>query len=210
MPSNPASKPFSASSDNNKTPILAALRDVLGDAQRVLELGSGTGQHAVHFGAALPGLHWQTSDLPANHAGIHAWLEEAALPNVAPPLTLDVNRQPWPVDAAGPFDAAYSANTAHIMDWPSVEAMFAGVSEVFSRLPAGAGVFALYGPFAYHGEHTSQGNRDFDRQLRSGGGGMGIRDIDDITALAVRVGLHLADDLTMPVNNRLLVLKPGA
>ena len=195
------SKPFSPSSESNKAPILAVLEDVLANARRVLEIGSGTGQHAVHFAAAMPEVRWQTSDLADRHPGILAWMSDAKLSNVAPPLTLDVNDLPWRV---GPVDAVYSANTAHIMDWTSVCAMFKGAGQVLSASQGQPGQFLLYGPFSYRGEHTSVGNSDFDRQLRAGGQGMGIRDCDDLSALAEVSGLVLKEDYPMPVNNRLL------
>ena len=130
-------KPFSVACERNRDPILVVLQDVLRDCRHVLEIGSGTGQHAVYFGAALSHLVWQTSDLPENHAGIRAWLDEAGLPNVLAPLPLDASGQGWPRQG---FDAVYTANTCHIMSWDEVEAMFAGVG---CLLPEG-GLFCIY------------------------------------------------------------------
>ncbi len=193
-------KPFVAACDMNRAPILEALRGVFATRTAVLEIGSGTGQHAVYFGAHLPHLTWQTSDLPAHHAGIRQWLDEAALPNVRPPIALDVSRRPWTVP---PIDAVYSANTAHIMSWPAVSAMMTGVAEVL----AVEGVFALYGPFNYAGTYTSAGNARFDRFLRAADPAAGIRDFAALDELATGVGLALLDDHAMPANNRLLVWK---
>lgn len=192
------SKPYAESSEQNQGPILEVLREVLAAATRVLEIGSGTGQHAVHFGRHLPHLSWVPSDLAANLPGIRLWIAEAGLPNIEPPLALDVNDPLWPV---GTVDAAFSANTAHIMDWPSVNAMLAGVARV---LPAG-GVFVLYGPFHYGGEATSPSNARFDAMLRAREPAMGVRNFEDLDGLAAGSGLRLWRDYAMPVNNRSLV-----
>ena len=144
-------KPYSEACDQNKLPILKVLREVFADRSRVLEIGSGTGQHAVYFGMQLPHLVWQTSDLAGHHAGIMAWLEEYQPANVRPPLKLNMDEEGWPDEN---FDAVFSANTAHIMSWPQVERMFAGVGSI---LPAN-GVFALYGPFNYRSHYTSDSN----------------------------------------------------
>lgn len=191
-------KPFAESCEQNKAPILEVLREVFTGRTRVLEIGSGTGQHAVHFAAALPHLQWQTSDLPANHAGIEAWLAEAQLDNVRPPLVLDVCEHPWP---AGTVDAVFSANTAHIMSWAGVECLFAGVGEVLQS----GGIFALYGPFHYGGEPTAPSNARFDAWLRQRDPASGVRDYDDLQRLAAGVGLALWRDVAMPADNRTLV-----
>jgi cyclopropane fatty-acyl-phospholipid synthase-like methyltransferase len=171
------------------------------DRRHVLEIGAGTGQHAVHFAPALPQLIWQASDIPAHLSGIALWLSEAALPNLPPAIALDVDGS-WPEpDPAAPFDAVYSANTAHIMSWPQVERLFAGVGAL---LPPG-GPFALYGPFSYGGRHTSRSNADFDRMLRARDPLSGVRDLDDLTGIADAAGLALERDIAMPVNNRTLV-----
>jgi cyclopropane fatty-acyl-phospholipid synthase-like methyltransferase len=190
-------KAFSAASERNREPILGALRDLLADCTSVLEIGSGTGQHAVHFAAAMPQLRWQTSDLAASHDSIRAWIADSGLSNVLPPLKLNVAVNDWP---AGPFDAVYSANTSHIMSWPQVQAMFAGVGRVL----APGGVFCLYGPFRRAGRHTSEGNAEFDAALRSRAPHMGLRDAESVDALAREQGLELIADLAMPANNALL------
>ncbi len=191
-------KPYAESSEQNQGPILEVLRDALAGATRVLEIGSGTGQHAVHFGRHLPHLAWLPTDLAENLAGIRSWLDEAALANVEPPRVLDVRQPVWGV---GDVDAVFSANTAHIMDWEGVRAMVAGVGRL---LPAG-GVFALYGPFHYGGEPTSPSNARFDAMLRARDPAMGVRNFEDLDALARRAGLALRRDYAMPVNNRTLV-----
>ena len=192
-----ADKPYSAACERNREPILAHLLALFDDRRAVIEIGSGTGQHAVCFGAALPHLTWQTTDRLENHDGIRAWLAEAGLGNVRAPLDLDV-LLPWPAFSA---DAAFSANTSHIMPWPAVEAMFAGLGE---RLPAGA-PFVLYGPFNYAGQYTSQSNADFDASLKARDPAMGLRDMTAMRALAGRCGFVLEADHAMPANNRLLV-----
>jgi SAM-dependent methyltransferase len=196
------SKPYAESSEQNQGPILEVLREVLASATRVLEIGSGTGQHAVHFGRHLPHLSWLPTDLPASLAGIRMWLAEAGLPNVEPPFALDVNDAVWPV---GEVDAVFSANTAHIMDWSSVVAMLAGVGRL---LPDG-GVFALYGPFHYGGQATSPSNARFDAMLRARDPAMGVRNFEDLDAHARAAGLRLWRDFPMPVNNRTLVWLKG-
>lgn len=192
------SKPFSQACENNRRPILEILARHLADVRMVLEIGSGTGQHAVYFGEHLPHLIWQTSDRRAYHEGIEAWVTEAGLDNVRPPMDLDVMVEPWPVDTA---DAVFSANTAHIMSWPMVVEFVAGVGRV---LPPG-GSFLLYGPFSYGGVHTSESNEQFNRSLKSQDPAMGIRDFEAVEALASEAGMALVEDNAMPANNRLLV-----
>ena len=195
----PVAKPWSESCEQNKAPILAVLQQVLGPKDKVLEVGSGTGQHALHFAAAMPGLSWQPSDRAENLAGIRAWLAEAGLVNVQVPLELDV-LDPWP-DLR--VQAVFSANTAHIMSWAAVEAMFRGVAGVLAEGEGGR--FCLYGPFSYHGRHTSPSNAQFDRMLRARDPLSGVRDIDDLNRLATANGLQADGDYEMPVNNRILV-----
>jgi SAM-dependent methyltransferase len=190
-------KPFAPASARNREPILAALRPLLQDCRSVLEIGSGTGQHAVHFGAALPWLTWQTSDLPANHDGIRAWLDEAALPNVLPPLALDAGGDDWP---AGPFDAVYTANTCHIMSWAEVQRMFRGIGQVL----APGGMLCIYGPFNRGGQATAPSNAQFDASLKAQAPHMGLRNLEDIDALARAQQLTLLADLPLPANNNLL------
>jgi len=189
-------KLYSAACERNRDPILDVLRTALADAHSVLEIGSGTGQHAAYFGAALPHLTWQTSDLPQNHPSIRAWIADT--PNVLPPIALDTGAGPWPGQS---FDAVFTANTCHIMAWEEVVAMFAGIARVLQP----GGTVCIYGPFNYGGRFTSQSNAAFDASLRSQAAHMGIRDIEAMNELAGRHGMTLSADHPMPANNRLLV-----
>jgi cyclopropane fatty-acyl-phospholipid synthase-like methyltransferase len=193
-----ANKPYAEACDRNRDPILEVLLRHFADRRRVLEIGSGTGQHAVHFAAALPQVEWQTSDLEASLPGIRLWLEEAGRPNLPPPLALDVRRGPWPRQ---PFDAVFTANTLHIMSWEEVRAFFAALP----RLLAHDGVLAVYGPFNYDGRFTSASNESFDGWLRQRSSASGIRDFEAVDALARSIDLSLAEDCAMPANNRTLV-----
>jgi len=191
-------KPFAESCVQNRDPILAVLREWFADRSAVLEIGSGTGQHAVYFGAALPHLRWQTADVVPHHAGILAWLNEAALPNVLPPLALDVSHTEW---RSGRYDAIFSANTLHIMGWPEVEHFFAGVGAVLEP----GGVLVVYGPFNTNGAFTSESNARFDAWLKARDPASGVRDFEAVDALARTHGLILQQDIAMPANNRTLV-----
>jgi len=195
------SKPHAPACDRNRDPILAVLRDHFADRRHVLEIGSGTGQHAVHFAAAMPWLEWQCSDVAENLPGISLWLDDAALPNTPPPLQLDVAQGPWPTPGA--IDAVFTANTLHIMGWPEVEAFFAGVGALLRDVARGT--LVVYGPFNYGGTWTSDSNRDFDAWLAARDPRSAIRDFEAVEALAARVGLRLDVDLAMPANNRCLV-----
>ena len=190
-------KPNAPSCEKNREPILGVLREHFADRQHVLEIGSGTGQHAVFFAEHLPHLSWQTSDRAENLPGITAWLDEAALPNTPPPLLLDVH-ETWPT---GRFDAFFSANTLHIMPWSAVESLFAGLAGVM----AGGAKLAIYGPFNYGGQFTSDSNASFDRRLKEMAPHQGIRDFERVHALAQSAGLSLLEDHAMPSNNRCLV-----
>ena len=190
-------KPYSESCVQNRDPILSVIEPLFRDRKDVLEIGSGTGQHAVYFAARMPHLTWHTSDLAENHAGIRAWLDEAALPNTTGPVSLDVRHTPWSVPEA---DAVFSANTTHIMHRDSVVALFEGVG----KLLRSEGLFCLYGPFNYGGEYTSESNARFDEWLHERDPLSGIRDFDDLDRLAREAGLLLRDDYPMPVNNRIL------
>ena len=200
----PAEKPFSAACARNAEPILQLLRVHFADRRSVLEIGSGTGQHAVHFAAALPELTWQASDRADNLPGIRLWLDDAALPNTPAPLEFDVARHASPLARSGVaasdlrYDAIFSANTLHIMSWAEVEALF-------ERLPALAAPDArvvIYGPFNHDGRHTSASNAAFDRSLKRQAPHMGIRDAANVDALAGAAGFDLIEDAAMPANNR--------
>ena len=190
--------PFTQACENNKGPILERLRNVFSAPGKVLEIATGTGQHAVHFADALPHLQWQPTEHPDAAHLAPARLERAALPNILPMLELDVGQSPWPVNT---FQWVFSANTAHIMAWSEVEQMFLRIGDL---LP-GDGAFCLYGPFNHHGRFNSEGNREFDRTLKSRAAHMGLRDIDDLEALAETAGLALKEIYEMPANNRMLV-----
>lgn len=193
------SLPDAPATERNREPILAVLREHFAGCRRVLEIGSGTGQHAVYFAAALPQLQWQTSDLEVNHPAIAAWLAAAALENLLPPLALDVrDRAAWPTQR---FDALFSANTLHIMPWPAVQALFAALPTV---LEDGAAV-VIYGPFNRDGRFSAPGNAEFDAELRAGDPQRGIRDVEAVQALASAAGLAPVADLPMPANNQCVV-----
>lgn len=193
-------KPYAESCDQNRVPILDVLREVFATVSTVLEIGSGTGQHAVYFGADLPHVRWITSDRTEHHPGIRQWLREAALPNVEQPRELDVDQTDWGLRGQE-VDAVFSANTAHIMGLDSVARMFDGVGRL---LPAG-GVFVLYGPFNYHGAYTSDSNARFDAWLQQRDPASGIKDFETLDRFATDAGMVLWHDVPMPVNNRSLV-----
>jgi len=190
-------KPDAPACARNREPILEVLRDHFHDRRSVLEIGSGTGQHAIFFAERLPHLVWQTSDRPENLPGIAAWLAEAALPNTPAPLALDVLAS-WP---AARFEAIFSANTLHIMPWPAVERLFARLPEILVEQAK----VAIYGPFNYSGQFTSESNAAFDASLKEKAAHQGIRDFEAVNALAAKAGLKLIEDRAMPSNNRCLV-----
>jgi len=190
-------KPYAESCEQNRKPILAVIEPLLRGRKGVLEIGSGTGQHAVYFAAQMPHLLWHCSDRLENHPGIVEWLTEVDLPNTRLPLALDVAQATWPVMAV---DAVFSANTAHIMSAESVQAMFDGVGRL---LPTG-GLFLLYGPFNYHGRYTSDSNASFDQWLKQRDPESAIRDFEQLNQWAEAVGMQLQQDITMPANNRIL------
>lgn len=204
-------KPFSPASERNREPILAVLRKHFADRRRVLEIGSGTGQHATFFAAALPHLIWQASDRAENLPGIRMWLDDAALSNTPAPIALDANDAAWPLCPPPPagegrgggriYDAMFSANTLHIMAWDEVRAMFARLPEVIGD----DAKLMVYGPFNYCGEFTSASNAAFDAWLKAQSPHMGIRDFKAVDSLARDAGFHLIDDVAMPANNRCLV-----
>lgn len=191
-------KPFAESSEQNKMPILAVLKQYLQNAESVLEIGSGTGQHAVFFAEQFSHLTWLASDQAAYHAGINMWLEETAQENIKGPFLLDVNQQDWPIEAT---DAVFSANTVHIMGWPSVVNMFAGIGRVLNK----GGYFCLYGPFNYNGQFSSESNANFDAWLKQRDPVSGVRDFEALQELAEKAGLTFIHDHEMPANNRILV-----
>ena len=197
-------KQYSNACEQNKDPILAVLREAFKNVRNVLEIGSGTGQHAVYFSAQLPYLQWQTSDLPENHPGINAWLREAGLANTLTPIALDTRNASWPQNTPGKsYDGLFSANTTHIMDWPAVQGLFAGAGALLEN----NGRFCLYGPFNYQGTYSSDSNRRFDTSLKARDPASGIRHFEELDSLANQNNMVLETDHEMPVNNRLLVWK---
>jgi len=191
-------KLFSESCEQNKEPILEVLQEVFKDRKTVLEIGSGSGQHAVYFAKHLPHLSWQPSDLADNLASIHAWAEESALDNLKDPIELDALNQPWEVDVV---DALFTANSLHIMSWAMVEQFFQGVGQVLEP----SGKLLIYGPFSYAGAHTSPSNDRFDQYLKQQNPLSGVRDFDDLNRLAKQQGLDFMKDYSMPANNRCLL-----
>ena len=192
-------KRYSPACERNRDPILQKLTEHFDSASRVLEIGSGTGQHAVYFARHLHHLFWQTSDRPEAHSSILAWIEESELDNIGAPIELDVSGQ-WP---NARFDAAFTANTCHIMSWDEVNMMFRGVSLCLDE----DGIFVVYGPFNYNGRYTSQSNEAFDISLRNQAPHMGLRNQELIVKLAVETGFVLLLDQEMPANNRLLLFQ---
>ena len=197
-----AEKPFAPSCERNQGPILEVLLRHFAGTRRVLEIGSGTGQHAVHFAAAMPWLSWQASDRADNLPGIALWRDDAGLPNTPPAIKLDVDG-PWP-DAT--FDAVFTANSLHIMGWAQVQAFFAGIAAVLED----GGLLVVYGPFNYGGEFTSDSNRAFEQWLKDRNPASGIRDFEAVDALARGIGLLRVEDNAMPANNRCLVWRRSA
>ncbi|MCW8901255.1 MAG: class I SAM-dependent methyltransferase [Gammaproteobacteria bacterium] len=191
-------KPFAESSEQNKDPIYAVLKQYFNRVKTVLEIGSGTGQHAVFFADKFTHLLWMTSDQAEYHKGIKMWLDESSLQNVQGPLLLDVNQDEWPLQQT---EAIFSANTVHIMSWPSVENMFAGIGRVLAT----QGIFCLYGPFNYNGEFSSESNARFDLWLKQRDPESGVRDFAALQNLAEKAGLEFVYDHEMPANNRILV-----
>jgi Protein of unknown function (DUF938). len=181
----------------NQAPIFKIIKPLLQDKRTVLEVGSGTGQHAVYFAEKMPHLNWQSSDQMQYLSSINAWIDEANLSNTAPAINLDVT-QAWP---ALEFDVIFSANTTHIMSWEMVVDFFQGVGKSLSE----NGLFILYGPFNYNAQYTSQSNANFDRWLKDRDAQSAIRDFEKLNTLAQQAGLILMNDYAMPANNRILV-----
>jgi len=191
-------KRFSEACERNKRAILKKMESFLANFRTVLEIGSGTGQHAVYFASSLPHIQWQTSDLAQNLEGIDSWIKEASLDNLLRPLYLDVDMVEWPLHSV---DAVFSANTLHIMSWFSVEKMLRGVSRV---LPID-GVLCIYGPFKYQGKYLSERDRLFDLSIKLKYQGAGLRNYDDLLLVAQRFNLMLIEEFEMAFNNRLLI-----
>jgi SAM-dependent methyltransferase len=201
--------PISPACLRNQDPILAVLRRWLPSGARVLEVGSGSGQHAIHMARHLPGIQWQPSERQEALAGLAARItlegREGLAPGaaVAPPLMLEVRQPEWP---AGSFEAVFTANTLHIMPAAAVPFLLAGSARVL----ASGGLLLIYGPFRYGERHTAESNAAFDAHLRSLDPAMGVRDAEGLIGEASALGLHLLADETMPANNRFLVLRKAS
>lgn len=191
---------FSPSTARNREPILVALRRVLGEHARVLEIASGTGEHAVFAARAMPGVSWQPSDPDAaSRDSIAAWTLHEGLTNVAPPLALDVRESDW--GTRGPFDALVAINMIHIAPWDATQGLFAGAARVL----APGGIVFLYGPYKRDGEHTAPSNEAFEQWLKARDPAFGVRDQGDVEREAARHGFSLREIVTMPANNLSLV-----
>lgn len=197
-------KKSAPATQRNRAPILEVLRRVLPRQGIVLEIAAGTGEHAVHFAAALPDLTWQPSDPdPAARASILAWAGDAALPNLRPVLEINASHAPWPLDRA---DAIVCINMVHISPW---EATLGLLAEAGRLLPAG-GPLILYGPYRVGGAHTAPSNETFEHWLKDLDPRYGVRDVADVTEAAAPHGLSLDDRIPMPANNFILVLRKNA
>ena len=195
-------KPYSDACEENKRPILSIIKPYFSNLDHVLEIGSGTGQHAVFFAEHLPGLTWHCSDVPIYHEGIHAWLADSSHDNLKGPYELDVSQDHWPMEQVA---GIFSANTTHIMSWANVKQLFTGVGKILAT----DGYFCLYGPFNYQGRYTSDSNAQFDRYLKQRDPESGLREFDELLTLANKAGLSFVHDHEMPVNNRILVWQKG-
>lgn len=194
---------FSEACERNKGPILDVIKPYLDHSKEVLEIGSGTGQHAVWFAGAMPHLIWHTSDLRDNHPSIIAWIESSELPNLIKPRTLNVGQGVWPVNQV---DAIFTANTCHIMSWERVRDMFEGANRVLKP----GGHLLIYGPFNVNGEYTSESNKEFDASLKHRDPESGIRDYDDMNRVARHNGFSLIKRHDMPANNMLLAYEKSS
>ena len=191
---------YSQASENNKQAILSLLHDILADTVDVLEIGSGSGQHALFFSQHLPNLNWQATELSDGITALEENIKQYAPDNVLKPVELDVCKHPWNVSKSA---AIYTANTLHIMPWASVAEFFIGVGKNLNP----QGLLCIYGPFKYKGEFTTQSNADFDQWLKRSNPMSGIRDFEKISELALGQGMSLVNDFPMPANNQLIIFK---
>lgn len=192
-------KGFAPAAERNRQPILEVLQRVLPPAGLVLEVASGTGQHAIFFSEHLPSLRWQPTDASSEAVqSIGAWVDETARENILAPLDLDVRSPQWPIAKA---DALVCINMIHISPWETTDALFRGASELLT----GGSHLITYGPYRLHGAHTAPSNAAFDESLRSRNARWGIRDIDELAELGSRTGFTLQERVDMPANNMTLV-----
>lgn len=191
----------------NREPIRAVLADLLDDGTSVLEIGSGTGEHAAFFAGAFPGVTWQPSDPdPASRASIAAWAAEAGRPTLGPALALDVTAGPLPEALRARFDLVLAVNLIHIAPWAVCPALMAAAAQALKP----GGRLMLYGPFMIDGAHTAPSNAAFDAQLRSTDPDWGVRDLGEVAAAASRQGLALERQVAMPSNNLSVIFRLGA
>jgi SAM-dependent methyltransferase len=190
-------KPYSESCDQNKDPILSVISPLFSTCSNVLEIGSGTGQHAVYFAKKMPHLKWHSSDCLSYHEGINMWLADAGVANVVPPFELNVTSSPWPVFDV---DAVFTANSIHIMHQQDIVNLMNGVGKLLK--PDGS--LVIYGPFNYNGLYTSASNESFDQWLKDRDPFSGIKHFEEIECLANNNGMRFVEDYEMPVNNRIL------
>jgi SAM-dependent methyltransferase len=190
--------PHSDPCERNKGPILKVLREEFAACKHVLEIGSGTGQHAVYFASAMPSLVWQPSEVPEAMPGLRKRIFNEGPKNLRAPVEIDVAASPWDVRKV---DAVFTANTLHIMHWPQVQAFFAGLPAIAKP----GTVLAIYGPFRYDGRYTSGSNASFDAMLHARDPESGLRDFRDVDALARAAGFDFRRDHAMPANNQTLV-----
>lgn len=194
FPENPAG-------ERNKLPILTVLKDYLKTDSKVLEIGSGSGMHAVYFTQNLPTIRWQMSEMPGYMEGLRARFIQQGNAQIAPPVSIDCRADHWNIPHQ--FDAVFSANTAHIMSWQAVCGLMHGVSKALKP----GGLFLLYGPFRCNGKDTAVSNKTFHEYLRKKSPEMGLRDYQEMAVLAKLAGLHLIKDIPMPANNRILIFQ---
>jgi cyclopropane fatty-acyl-phospholipid synthase-like methyltransferase len=194
-------KPYSAACERNKEPILEVLRQViLPSDRRLLEVGTGTGQHAVYIAPHFPQLEWFPSDLSVNIPGMSLWFNEAGISNIQKPVRLDVGKDDFPKLK---FDVVFTANTFHIMHWKECKSF---MKLLGNRLREGSR-FIVYGPFNYDGKFTSESNANFDKALKEGDPLRGIRAFEDVLSNMTKNGFELLQDYEMPANNRILVFQ---
>lgn len=190
--------PYSEACERNKGPILEVLREAFAESTHVLEIGSGTGQHAVHFATEMPWLVWQPSEMPDGMPALRKRIFNDGPKNLRAPVSIDVGAPPWDVRKV---DGVFTANTLHIMHWPQVEALFAGLPAVAKP----GAVLVIYGPFRYGGAYTAGSNESFDALLHARDPGSGIRDFESVDALARQAGFEFVADHPMPANNQVIV-----
>lgn len=194
-------RPYSPACERNREPILEVLKEYITYSdERLLEVGSGTGQHAVYFAPHFPKLEWYPSDLSRNHAGMKEWFKEARLPNIQAPIRFEIGKDEFPKLK---FEIVFTANTFHIMHWKECKSL---IKMLGHRLREGARVF-IYGPFNYNGAFTSVSNEEFDKSLKAEDPLRGIRSFEDVNNNMVKQGFELLEDREMPANNRMLVYR---